>query len=341
MRRLLATLTALLALAAGTARADVGLIELPAKGEEGPITVFYPTAQHATTIQRGPFQLQLAEAAPPQRGNGRLVVISHGSGGNAWVHSDLAKRLAEAGFVVAVPLHQGDNYRDMSGVGPPSWKSRPLEISRAIDAIAADARLAPLLSLDRVGMYGMSAGGHTALVLAGGRWSPAIMRQHCEEHLAEDFQSCVGLATQLKDDGFDGLRKAVAIRVIRWKLDDTASYGHTDPRIAAIVAEVPYAIDFDKASLAHPAVPLGLVRAGRDAWLPPQFHVNPVLRACQGCTLVADVPTAGHGSLLSPQPPGLSGTAAKLLLDPPGFDRALVPPAHARIVAFMQQHLLP
>ena len=341
MRRLLTTVATLLALAIGAAHADVGLLELPAQGEDGPIEVFYPTAQHAAPVQRGPFELQLAEGAAPRRGNGRLVVISHGSGGNAWVHSDFAKRLAEAGFVVALPLHRGDNFRDMSEAGPKSWKRRPLEISRAIDAVAADARLAPLLSLDRVGMYGMSAGGHTALTLAGGRWSPARMRQHCEEHLADDFQSCVGLALELKDDGFDGLRKAVALRVIRWKLDDPSSYGHTDPRIAAIVAEVPYALDFDPASLAHPVVPLGLVRAGRDAWLPHAYHVDTVLRACQGCTLVADLPTAGHGSLLSPQPPGLSGTAATLLRDPPGFDRALVPQAQVRAIAFMQQHLLP
>jgi predicted dienelactone hydrolase len=340
MRRLLTALAALL-LACGLARADVGLIELPASGDEAPVTIFYPTAQPAALVQRGPIALQLAEGAPPQRGNGRLVVLSHGSGGNAWVHSDFAKLLVEAGFVVAMPLHQGDNYRDMSGVGPASWKRRPLEVSHTIDAVAADARFAPLLSFDRVGMYGMSAGGHTALTLAGGRWSPAIMRQHCEEHLADDFQSCVGLALELKDDGFDDLRKAAALRVIRWKLDDPASYGHTDPRIAAIVAEVPYAVDFDMASLAHPRVPLGLVRAGRDAWLPHRYHVDSVLRACQACTLVADLPTAGHGSLLSPPPPALSGTAATLLRDPPGFDRALVPPAQARAVAFMRQHLLP
>ena len=48
--------------------------------------------------------------------------------------------------------------------------------SRAIDVVSHDARFAPLLALDRVGMYGMSAGGHTALSLAGGRWSPRPRR---------------------------------------------------------------------------------------------------------------------------------------------------------------------
>jgi predicted dienelactone hydrolase len=331
----------LLAFAAGLAQAGVGMLELPARGEDGPITVFYPTAQAPTTVARGPFHLKLAPDAAPVKGNGRLIVLSHGSGGNAWVHTDLATQLVEAGFVVASPLHRGDNYLDMADVGPATWKRRPLEVSRTIDAIAADARLAPLLSLDRVGMFGMSAGGHTALTLAGGRWSPSALRRHCEAHIADDFPTCVGLALQLHGDWLDAPKKKLAMFAIRRRLDDSTWYGHTDPRLAAIVAEVPFAVDFDPTSLAQPVVPLGLVRNGRDAWLAAAYHVNPVLRTCRTCELVSDLPTAGHGSLLSPQPVNLPPAADALLRDPPGFDRKLVPPAHARIVDFFRGHLLP
>ena len=48
----------------------------------------------------------------------------------------------------------------------------------------------------------------------------------------------------------------------------------------------------------------------------------------------------GHGSTLSPAPPGLPSAAARLLNDPPGFDRASLPGVFARIVGFFQQHLL-
>src|SRR5690349_24648625 len=81
-----------------------------------------------------------------------------------WVHADLARTLVEAGFVVALPEHQGDNYRDMSKVGPASWKRRPAEVSRAIDAVSRDARFASLLSADKVGVYGMSAGDRKSVV---------------------------------------------------------------------------------------------------------------------------------------------------------------------------------
>jgi predicted dienelactone hydrolase len=331
----------LLAFAWAGAQAAVGALELPARGEDHPVTVFYPTEAAAAPVQRGPFRLTLAWEAPPARGNGRLVVLSHGSGGNAWPHTDLATALVDAGFVVAAPLHRGDNYRDTSDVGPATWKRRPLEVTRAIDAVAADARFAPLLSFERVGMFGMSAGGHTALALAGGRWSPGALRRHCEAHLDEDFHTCVGAALQLRGDWLDAPKKHLARLAIPRRLSDDRWYGHTDARIAAIVAEVPFAVDFDPVTLARPRVPLGLVRAGRDAWLPAAHHVDAIRAACASCVMVADLPTAGHGSLLSPPPVDLPPPVDTLLRDPPGFDRALVPQAHARIAAFFRQRLLP
>lgn len=324
-------------------QAGTGLKEVPGLEGDGPVTVFYPSSATDQPVQRGPFHMALAPQRAPMRGNGRLVVISHGSGGNPWVHSDLARALVSAGFVVAMPEHSGDNARNPSTPGPESWKRRPAEVSRAIDAVAQDAQLAPLLQLDKVGMYGMSAGGHTALSLAGGRWSPALFKQHCEAHIAEDFSSCVGLITQLRGNFLDGLKKAVALGVIRQRFDDATWQTHDDPRIHAIVAGVPAAADFDFPSLARPRVPLGLVTAGQDRWLVPRFHSDKVLQACQTCTVVADLPQAGHGMLLSPPPPShvLDRLETELLGDPPDFDRSQMPEVDARIVAFLAQHLLP
>lgn len=336
-------LTALLSLAAACAQAGMGFTELAGLQDDGPVTVFYPSAGADQGIQRGPFVLQLDPQGAPVRGNGRLVVLSHGSGGSPWTYTDLAHTLVEDGFVVALPRHRGDNHTDPSRPGPDSWKLRPAEVSRAIDAVARDPRLAPLLALDKVGMYGMSAGGHTALSLAGGRWSPAQFARHCEAHIAEDFQSCVGLATRLTGGMFDGLKKTLALVVLRQKFSEEAWQVHSDPRIRAVVAGVPLAVDFDMASLAAPTVPLGLVTAGRDQWLLPRFHSDRVLQACKTCEHVADIPTGGHGALLSPPPPAnvLSPLAQALLLDPPGFDRSQLPAVDRRITAFMRKHLIP
>lgn len=334
-------LFAALALLAATAHAAVGLAEIPGRDGDGPVTVFYPTAAAAMPVKRGPFTLQLAEQAAPLRGNGRLVVISHGSGGSPWPHSDIARALAEAGFVVAVPVHKGDNSNEHHLVGPDSWRIRPAEVSRAIDAVVQDPRFAPLVDTARVGMYGMSAGGHTALAIAGGRWSPARLKAHCEAHIEDDFQGCVGLAASLTGRFFDHVKKTVALWVLRWKLDDTGWYTHADKRIAAVVAGVPFASDFDPASLASPPVPLGLVTARGDKWLQPKFHSDPVAAACTSCERIAEFAKGGHGALLSPLPPGLTGLRGELVNDPPGFDRAEAALVDRKIVAFFRKHLAP
>jgi len=326
------------------AQASMGLAELPAAPGDGPVTVFYPSSDAAQPTRRARFTLEVAAEGTPVPGNGRLVVISHGSGGAPWVHADIARSLVEAGFVVAMPEHKADNYKDDSDPGPDSWTMRPAEVSRAIDAVVRDPRFAPLLRLDKVGMYGMSAGGHTALSLAGGRWSPAAFARHCEANLVDDFQSCVGLVTRLTGGPLDDIKKWAALFVIRRRFgDDAVAREHTDPRIAAIVAGVPSSADFDMGSLADPRVPLGLITARQDRWLIPRFHSDRVLAAClPHCELIAEMPTGGHGALLSPPPPGLSGLIGDMLDDPPGFDRPnVLQDVNKKTTAFFRTHLLP
>ena len=334
-------LGAALALLSALAQASVGLTEIAATAVDGPVTLYYPSDATAQPIKRGQFTLTLATQGTPVRGNGRLVVISHGSGGAPWVHADLARSLVEAGFVVAMPEHHADNYKDDSNPGPDSWAMRPLEVSRTIDAVGRDPRFAPLLNLDKVGVYGMSAGGHTALTLAGGRWSPALFKAHCEADLTEDFQACVGLLVRLNGGMLDGPKKWGALTVIRYRFDDATPRVYTDPRVAAVVAGVPFAADFDMASLATPRVPLGLVTAQQDRWLVPRFHSDRVLQACKPCEHIADLPTGGHGALLSPLPAGFTGLVGDMLNDPPGFDRNQMPEVDRKITAFFARHLLP
>jgi predicted dienelactone hydrolase len=313
-----------LALCASLARAALGTTELAASASEGPVVVEFPTSA----------------AGLPVRGKGRLIVLSHGSGGSPATYADLAATLVEAGFIVAMPWHRGDNIEDARDAGPASWKRRPAEVSRAIDRVGADPRFAPLLALDKVGMYGMSAGGHTALSLAGGRWSPSRLRRHCEAHIAEDFQACVGLTTSLHGDFLDAPKEAVARWVIAIKLRDRGWYSARDDRIVAVVAGVPFAADFDPASLASPRVALGIVTARRDRWLNPRFHSDAILAACRGCELIADFRNGGHGALLSPLPPHLTGLLGRLIGDPPGFERAEVPAVYRKIADFFRRHLL-
>ena len=298
--RTLCTLTAL-ALSGSPGLAQVGLTELPGMPGDGPVTVFYPSSSPATSVRRGIFNLQVANGGAALRGNGRLIVISHGSGSAPWVQSDLAQHLVRAGYIVALPEHAGDNSRDMGKVGPESWKQRPQEVSRAIDVLSRDARFGPLFDASRVGVHGMSAGGP-----------------------------------------LDGLKKAIALPLIRWNLSgDPASYGHTDPRTKAVISAVPFAADFDPQTLTNPVAPLGLIQAQQDRWLVPRFHSAAVIAQCTTCETIADMPQAGHGALLAPLPPDLQGRVGRLVADPPGFQRSDLPALYQRIEAFFNKHLLP
>lgn len=308
----------------------------------GILTLFYPSAGPEIAMKRGPFTLTVIPDGQLVPGNEHLIVISHGSGGSPWVHADLARALVLSGFTVAIPTHQGDNYLDASEPGPPSWRRRPREISDAIDLIAAQAPLAAGLRLDAVGVFGGSAGGHTVLSLAGGVWSDARFRDHCDQHLQEDFSSCVGFTTLQRGDLLDGIKRWVARSVIDWRFSDATPQRAEDPRVRAAVAMVPFAADFDPASLARPRIPLGLVIAEKDVNQIPRFHALAVRSACgANCELVMDLPDAGHGSMLSPIPPFQPGSIAdRLLSDPDGFDRQRdIPELNARIVEFFERHL--
>ena len=174
---------------ASSAFGQVGMTQI--RAGDVPITLVYPTAAVSSIRQLGPFTLQIAMSAVPSSGNGRLVVFSHGSGGDALTLHTLARTLALAGFVVAQPEHRGDNWQDHVDAGPTSWQRRPAEISRTIDAVASDPRFSSFLRLDRVGIYGVSAGGVTGLALAGGDWSIATLKRHCAVHVGDDAGFCL------------------------------------------------------------------------------------------------------------------------------------------------------
>ncbi|MGL6040348.1 MAG: hypothetical protein ACRC01_04010, partial [Deefgea sp.] len=139
----------------------------------------------------------------------------------------------------------------------------------------------------------------------------------------------------------DGFKVFIARQILRWRFNDATLQSHTDPRITAIVAGVPYGVVFDLNSLAQPKIPVALITARKDVWLHPQFHSDPIVKVCQTCTVLHEFKNGGHGALLSPIRSPLEGLVARLLGDPPGFDRQETAKANQKISAYFQQRLLP
>jgi predicted dienelactone hydrolase len=97
-----------------------------------------------------------------------LVVISHGNGGGLGSHADLALALAAAGYVVAAPMHPGDNYADQNVVGSVSWLSgRNQQLRATVDYLLNDWQGHDRIDPQRVGAFGFSAGGFTVLTAVG------------------------------------------------------------------------------------------------------------------------------------------------------------------------------
>lgn len=306
-----------------------------------PITLVYPTAAKESAQAMGPFTLQVAPNAAPTRGNGRLVVLSHGTGGSALSDHDLARTLANAGFVVAQPEHQGDNWQDQQRSGPESWKLRPGEVSKAIDAVMADPRFAPLLDASKVGVHGMSAGGGTALALAGGQWSVNQMVAHCAAHLVDDAGFCFyGLRTaaERQQRAAEYARAAVTPQ-------PPVLFGGAqvrDARIAAAAATVPLGAAFTADSLKGIAIPVAIVEASADQVLLPAFHSGRVLALCSNCKPLGVLPGAGHLDTLSPWPDSIAQRLANVpgFARSPNFDHKLLMASYQRIAAFFQQTLV-
>jgi hypothetical protein len=68
-----------LAVLSAAAQAATGLAEIKGPYGHELVAVYYPTDSEGPPVQRWQLSLPVVEQAPPARGNGRLVVISHGS----------------------------------------------------------------------------------------------------------------------------------------------------------------------------------------------------------------------------------------------------------------------
>jgi predicted dienelactone hydrolase len=131
------------------------------------MAVFYPTSVPATTVKMEIFELEIATDAAPKEGTFSLVLISHGSGGSPLLYRTLALYLARNGFVVGMPKHPFNNWRDNSLEGQAdNLANRPRHIQRAIDWFF-DERHAFTLE-ENFASIGHSMGGCTALTMAGG-----------------------------------------------------------------------------------------------------------------------------------------------------------------------------
>ncbi len=233
------------------------------------------------------------------------MIFSHGTGGWAFNSYDSAIALAEAGFVVAALTHNGDNNKDQSDAfSPRNFANRPRQASRVIDYMLESWSGHAVIDPSRVGIFGHSAGGATALIAIGGKADWREVLAFCKAH-PEDWGCRNGRQRAPSDAAPDA-----TITVI----------SSPDPRIkAAVVAAPAIAVAFGPAGLADVTVPVQLWVASQDAIVTDANIVRSLLATAPD---YHEAEHAGHFAFLAPCSALLAASVPEICTDRDGFDRA-------------------
>lgn len=161
----------------------VGFQVVRVESPSGPVAVavWYPTSgtPRPTTFVGGSL-MSVARDGQVDGTGLPLIVLSHGNGGSGLSHVDLAMALASEGYVVAAPTHAGDNYADQSRQSSPTlFSDRAGQLRATIDHMLGKWNGATHIDAERIGAFGMSAGGFTVLTMVGGTPRMALIPGHC------------------------------------------------------------------------------------------------------------------------------------------------------------------
>lgn len=286
------------------------------------VAIWYPSAALPAETSMG---LGFQNVAAGGKIEGRslpLVIISHGTGGSAFSHFDTALALADAGFVVAAVAHPGDNHADQSK--SVFVLNRPEHVKRAIDYMLAEWPDHDHIDARRVGIFGFSAGGFTALVSAGGKPDLTLIGPHCAKH--PGHFACMLLS---KHNG--PLPQS----------ESTSTVNLKENRIrAAVVAAPALGFTFGDEGLRDVRIPIQLWRAEDDTVLPHPWYAEAVRNALPVPPEYHVVPKAGHFDFLASCSERLAAVAPQICTSQQGFDRnAFHEKFNADVVAFFSKTL--
>ncbi|WP_424966470.1 alpha/beta hydrolase family protein [Dinoroseobacter sp. S375] len=200
-------------------------------------SIWYPAAAptYRAPVGDGPvFDPSFAYVGPAvAEGAHPLVLLSHGSGGNAdslgWLSSGL---VAQGAMVLAVD-HPGSTSGDSSPRRSVDLGARAQDLSAALDMVLADPSFARFVDRDRVSVVGFSLGGTTALGMAGVRFDGAVQDANCATgpEAADCVFFCLGGVRFADHPGYEA--DARDARITRSVAIDPGFGGSADPQSLA------------------------------------------------------------------------------------------------------------
>ena len=262
---------------------------------------FYPSTDEEHTSKVQDYWIEASPDAAIAMGRFPLILLSHGNTGTPLALHDLATSLARQGFVVVAVVHPGDNTQDHSRLGSLSnLYGRPLQISEAISAALLDPRLSPYLSADQVGVIGYSAGGETALILAGAEPDLQRLKTYCVAHPL-DRDACKTHGELL--------------------LDRDDLHAQADPRVGALMLMAPLTLMFGRTTLSGVHVPVLLYSGDGDELLAVDKNAEALARKLPQTPEYKLLAGAGHFVFMAPCSDEQRATAPMVCNDREGVDR--------------------
>jgi predicted dienelactone hydrolase len=119
-----------------------------------------------------------------------LVVLSHGSGGNAANLGWLAKPLVEAGFMVAAPNHPGTTSGDSHPAETVLIWNRPMDLSAVLTGVINNSDFGKHVDQRNISVVGFSLGGYAALAAVGARVNADAIAQYCDDVNKNSISDC-------------------------------------------------------------------------------------------------------------------------------------------------------
>lgn len=287
-------LTLILAASTTWAQDSPGIqqLQLPAAHRGSPlqVVIWYPAQAGGPAQMVGANPLFYGSPArwdaAPAPGRYPLLLLSHGSGGNAIGLGWIAGQLAQRGFIVAAPNHPGSTTGDST---PPTtvqiWQ-RPADLSAVTSALLDHPDWRDRIAPQRIAVLGFSLGGYTALALAGAQVRLADYIRYCA--MPVPVGTVVNECPWFARGGVD-LQRVDARRF---------EQSHYDARIRAVVAVDPgLAQAFAADSLRSIHVPVQFINLGRPGQLPLAVDATQ-LAPWVPASRYAFVPDATHFSFL-------------------------------------------
>ena len=277
-------------------------ISAPSKERGGnlDVTVWYPAKSGGEEVVLGESMLFVGTPAmrdaPISNGKFPLILLSHGAGlaGNPQALSWITTPLARQGFVVAAPTHPGNSGKNRSAAETMKIWLRPGDLTETLNAMEQDPFFKTHFDQGRIGALGLSAGGGTALAVAGARLDPRLLAGYCDTDALN-----ASLCEWVRQSGLD-----------LHKMDlQSAGRDNKDQRIRFAMAIDPVPIDvFDFKSFSGIAIPVDLINLGRPGKIPVTADASEVAKVIPMASY-ATIEDAGHFSMFAVCKPGASEIA--------------------------------